>query len=460
MIKIKKIISFIIISLVLRFVYGLGNGFIHAEDHQQLYILGLKFFTTGKWPYFGPDVVYTQSQIPGALQALWIALPLWIIPIPEAPYILLTLAVVGSLSFLSWYLTRLNFSLNSDIIWLWVMTMPWSIFFGSTLLNPSYVMVYAVFFTTAFYEVIRKKDSPPIMSDQMCYFLMGFATLSILQLHLSWVLFLPLIAGAWILGYYQQRNWAMASSRIGFFFLGVSLGGITLFPTLIHYGWNFTGGSEKNIVFYLDNYKNIHKIFFSFLSFPSYNVATAMINYSFDQRPQEIMTDQWWTIPFFVIPYLFGLILVGLYSLSLFGFLFHHANKKDSSKWFMIRLIMVIAILYTWLSFFFNDSGSSPHKYFLFFPLTVIYSLFILEYVWNKKWFRYIYWTSLSLMIMGFIIISFDARYRFSNSYAFHKVRDKIISAIHEKNYTIYGRTRYDYYTNQLDPEEPFRFGY
>src|SRR5687768_18615743 len=86
-----------------RLFYGLCCEF-WFEDERQIYLIGLKYFTTGQWPYFGPDVVYTQTQIPGALQGLLVGLTLHIWPVPEAPYILLNLLSFFSLLFLAWYI--------------------------------------------------------------------------------------------------------------------------------------------------------------------------------------------------------------------------------------------------------------------------------------------------------------------------------------------------------------------
>src|SRR5262245_6399738 len=72
----------------LRLAVGLTSE-CWGPDELQIYLIGLKFFTTGEWPLYGPDVVYTQTQIPGGLQGLLIGGPLWLVRQPEAPYVLL-----------------------------------------------------------------------------------------------------------------------------------------------------------------------------------------------------------------------------------------------------------------------------------------------------------------------------------------------------------------------------------
>ena len=73
---------FLSAAFVYRLLLGLRGAW--GEDPRQIYLIGLKFFTTGSWPYFGPDVVYTTSQIPGALQGVLVGVPLFLVPIPES----------------------------------------------------------------------------------------------------------------------------------------------------------------------------------------------------------------------------------------------------------------------------------------------------------------------------------------------------------------------------------------
>ena len=73
-----------------RLFFGLSREFFF-EDQTQIFLLGFRYYATAAWPFFGPDVVWTRSEIPGALQALLIGLPLRLLPIPEAPFVLLNL---------------------------------------------------------------------------------------------------------------------------------------------------------------------------------------------------------------------------------------------------------------------------------------------------------------------------------------------------------------------------------
>ena len=56
-----RIVSFLAVVFLFRLAFGLLNKFWEA-DEIQVFLIGLKFFTTGAWPYFGPDVTHTHTQ--------------------------------------------------------------------------------------------------------------------------------------------------------------------------------------------------------------------------------------------------------------------------------------------------------------------------------------------------------------------------------------------------------------
>src|SRR5918993_4276800 len=122
-----------------RLAFGLTSEF-WSEDETQIYLMGLRYYATGEWPYFGPDVVWTRTGIAGALQPLLVGLPLRLAPIPEAPFVLLNVLSFAALSALAWYICRRLASLPRWLVWGWVMTAPWTLQFSTHVNNPSYVL--------------------------------------------------------------------------------------------------------------------------------------------------------------------------------------------------------------------------------------------------------------------------------------------------------------------------------
>ena len=101
----KKFILLFVSFFAFRLVFGLFAEF-WLEDEIQIYLIGLKFYSGGHYPFFGPDVVYTNSQIPGSLQGMLTGLPFFLVPIPEAPCILLNLLSFSSLFLLGFYINK------------------------------------------------------------------------------------------------------------------------------------------------------------------------------------------------------------------------------------------------------------------------------------------------------------------------------------------------------------------
>ena len=191
----RRVATWTIVGLALfafRLAVGLSNEFFF-EDETQIFLMGLRYYATGAWPYFGPDVVWTKSQIPGALQALLVGLPLRIVPVPEAPFVFLNLVSLAALAGFAWYVTRRLPSLPKWLVWGWLMTLTWTLEFSTHVINPSYVLAPALVFFIGFFEAVPTFRRG-IVSPAMAFFMMGAAISWILQVHMSWPLLLPYAA--------------------------------------------------------------------------------------------------------------------------------------------------------------------------------------------------------------------------------------------------------------------------
>ena len=136
--------SLLLLAFLFRLGFGLCSQFLD-EDTKQIYLIGLKFYTTGAWPYFGPDVTQTM-QVPGALQGLVVGLPFHILAIPEAPYIFLNVLSFASLCFFAWYCCKRLPELPRWFVWCWLFTAPWTLNISTHIFNPSYVLPGAILF--------------------------------------------------------------------------------------------------------------------------------------------------------------------------------------------------------------------------------------------------------------------------------------------------------------------------
>jgi hypothetical protein len=95
-----------ILLLSAAFLFRLWFGLLSDTWYQiQIFILGLKCYSGAGWPYFGPSVA-ENIQLPGALQAFLVALPLKLWPAPEAPLVLLAVLSFAGISLLAWYISK------------------------------------------------------------------------------------------------------------------------------------------------------------------------------------------------------------------------------------------------------------------------------------------------------------------------------------------------------------------
>lgn len=361
--------------LIFRLLFGLCGEF-WVVDERQIYLLGLKFFTTHLWPFFGPDVVYTQSQIPGALQALLVGLPLFISRVPEAPFVLLNLLTFGALLFFAWYISLRLPGLPRWYIYGWLLTAPWALNYSTHIVNPSYVLVGSILFFVGFFEVLPKL-SINRLPLWLSFFFMGAATAWIFQLHLSWVILPILTIGAFV---------AAIGTKPGLWFLafagyagGAILIGWTAIPTFIVYGLLGTGGTGANVAF---NHKNIFSVFdilFRFFSFASFEVSR-FIAASTKGRINFLMQN-WWCIPAVI----FGLVAGAAQVVWMIIFWFRQSSLPgwNTLKWFVVILI---GLLY--FSFLFSIKGPASHTLYLAFPVAMLYSFYCFDGLLQKKFWR------------------------------------------------------------------------
>src|SRR5258708_11952160 len=217
---------------VFRLAFGLSRPFFY-EDETQIFLLGLRYHATGHWPSFGPDVVWTRSEIPGALQALLVGIPLNLLPIPEAPFILMNLLSFAALCALAWYVCVQLPEGARWLIWGWFLTVPWTLQFSTHVINPSYVLPAAIVFFIAFFEALPAFSLGRVPRPA-AFALMGAAIVWIMQVHMSWPLLLPFVFIAWLTG--RADGWKTLAVSAAACAAGALVPGLLLIPTLARYG--------------------------------------------------------------------------------------------------------------------------------------------------------------------------------------------------------------------------------
>jgi len=423
----RYFILLLILVYFFRLFFGLCAEF-WLPDEKQIYLLGLKFYTTGEWPFFGPDVVYTNSQIPGALQALLVGIPFYILPIPEAPFLLLNILSLSSLCLLAWYCTRRTPEIPKWLVWAWLLTAPWSLNYSTQVLNSSYVLPGAIlFFVGAMesYPLLRKSIVPLKWAN----FMMGVSLFWIFQLHMSWPILLPFILASFYCQYRDsgKRIWI----SFGYFFMGALTSASLVIPTFLKYGLKLGFGETiSNIQLNLKNLLRLFIVLARFLSFASFELSrfigentVARLNF-FEKNP--------WIIPFAFFVGIIGIIQPVVLLLLWFS------KKKAQRDWRSIKYFILFTFFIVYFSFAFSVKEPSSHTFYVVFPVVMIYSF----YCWSK-FFKKKIWRKFAIaFIISGIVFHLGLAIGKGPGRSLYKNRDIPKLAIEKKDYKILGERR------------------
>lgn len=412
-----------LIVLVLRSIYG--ATMFAGEDAFQVYLIGLKWYTTQLFPYWGPDVVYTQSQIPGALQGLLVGGPFFLKAAPESPYLLLNLLSLTALCLLSWYLSRRIQTVPKWFVWAWLLTAPWVLSYSTHIENPSYLLPVSVLFFVCIWELFPMYEQK-IMAARWAFFGLGFSLFWVMQLHLSWVLMLPYIglAFGFQLGYGRAFWRAMV-----YFLMGAVIPAGMLVPTFLEFGLASSGGTEQNIGLNLGNLTEIPNIAAKMVSF----ACGEVVRFIGANHPErfDFLKSHVWAAPATVFFALIGLAQFCLLALSFF-------QKRAQTEWNRVRAFMLGSIALVCFSYLFTHQPPKAHAFYLMVPVAMWYSFYAYGHLFAKRWFRIL---AVVFLISG-IIFQVAVAQKNAQRYGLWLKRAQIESAITKKDYTLLGVRR------------------
>jgi hypothetical protein len=423
--------SAIFALLALAFAFRLGFGLcapFQDADVIQIYLLGLKFYATGMWPYFGPDVVWGVIQIPGALQGLLVGLPLHVLPIAEAPYVLLNLISFLSICLLAWYCCRRLPGSPRWFIWIWLLSCPWTLNLSTNIYNPSYLLAPGIIFFVAALELFPF-TSRKLIDARLASLMMGFSLLWAMQVHLSWTILVPYVLAVF---YFQARAGGRSLLKaLGWFAAGALVTGSLLVPTYLKYGFGQgSGGTGSSVIFNLSNVTSLFGIFKRSLSFAVFDI-TSFIGGHTPARIAFLKAEPW-LVPFIV--FLAAVSILQGIGLIIFWF----RRESDHSDWRAIKYLLVVNIILFYVAFLFSIKPPQTNHLYITFPIPMIYSL----YCWDRLW-QSIRWQRLAKIFLGCGII-FHVGLALYNlpRVSLYPVRSTVQSAIDEKNYHVLGERR------------------
>jgi hypothetical protein len=245
-----------LLSLAVRLAYCPYTRF--GEDEAAIYDRGLDLYLQHTLPTTGARVVYSGTMLPGSLQPLLTGLPLFLSGgMPSGAAAAVALLNLAAMAVTLAVCRRLFPQFHPVALGALVLFAPWSI--GYTYIwNPSYTPLFSALFL---YGLVRQFETP---GDARGAFLVGYAVLSLLQLHLSVALLLALLGLTLLFGWIRRVHWAALAA-------GVLVGGITLVPYLLQGAVTQPGTPNAfvsgNVVLDLGNARDLFRILPRFLSF-------------------------------------------------------------------------------------------------------------------------------------------------------------------------------------------------
>jgi hypothetical protein len=420
------------VLLTLVFLYRLAFGLCSEFwfiDEKQVYLIGLKFFTTGRWPYFGPDLVLKGHehiyQIPGALQGLLVGLPFHLLPIPEAPFVLLNLLSFGALLLLAWYGSRRVPSLPRWLVFGLAFTLPWTLHYSTRVVNPSYVLAGSVLFFVGATEALVFPDSP-LLPKRLADALMGMGLLWVLQLHMSWTLLLPFAAA----GLALRARRGEALQAIGAFAAGAAVTGSLVVPTLVVYGLSSTTNTQIAVRFNPTNARDLVPVVLKVLSFASYEMPR-FIGPNNRERLAWVLSD------LRVAPFAALALATGLLQPIVMLVLWLR-REEGVPGWQRIKWLMLATLLLTWGAFLFTVREPWALTFYLIFPITFLYSLYC--YAFFLKGGRWLAFSA--LVLLSGLVANTALAVRNYGDRSLYLNRGLVVEAIAERDYRVLGTRR------------------
>jgi hypothetical protein len=341
--------------------------------------MGLRYHATGHWPYFGPDVVWTRSEIPGALQSLLVGLPMRVAPVPESPFVLLNILSMAALAGFAWYVTRRLPDLPRWLVWGWLLTLPWTLEFSTHVINPSYVLAPALLFFVGFFEAVPVFRLG-VVRPATAFFMMGVAVPWVLQVHMSWPLLLPYI-GLALLSRWSDGLRAVVWSTVATAG-GLLVFGIFLVPTILDYGWETGGGgTARNLHLHWVNPWIAVTTLARFFSFASFEIAR-FIAPDTGKRLMLFLRHLW------LLPLALVVWVIGIWQ-PLWMAREWWRRASPHPEWRALKWLVVGTVAVVYASYSFVIEPPQAHAFYVVAPVALMFAAYCWTFVDRPRWRRF-----------------------------------------------------------------------
>jgi hypothetical protein len=378
-------------------------------------LIGLENAYSGRWSFWGPDIVWSKTRLPGALQGLLAGVPLRLTSCKYSPIILSNIISSLGLILLALYAKRRFPKLKLYFLLALFLLFPFGLFNGVVLLNTAYLFFSGAVLFIVVFELFMYRSNL-LCHSSLYFFALGFSLMFTFQLHLTWVMFIPFICVLFYLEW--KRNPDKWFSPISFFALGCITSGLTLLPTLLTYGDVMMTGSGGNISLNLKKFVKAFDLFVRYLGTATTDVIQNRNFIKLFSETSWIGSILIWTVKIFAIFQLIGICI------SLF-FVKKSIEFRKTILLFFLTLIMVMFL------YILSNKHLEMRTYVLLYPIPLWLTLFSYSYLIKYRFIKWILNTSLILMFITSFGIAIS---NFNGIYSFKSVENKIEKAIHDKN--------------------------
>jgi len=355
-----------------------------------------------------------------------VGLPFFVAPIPEAPFILVSLLSFASLSFFSWYCCRRFPKLPKWLVWSWLLTLPWTLNVSTTTFNPSYVLPAGIVFFVAVLE-LYPFTTMGLIPAAIGNLMMAGAMTWTMQLHLSWVLLVPYAALALYFQLRRRQFWLLL-----WFIVGAVVPATLLLPTFLKYGFRAGMGNTGDTV-----QINLHNVLAAlnpvegvlprFLSFASYEIPRFIGN-NLTTRMAFLKVNPW------LIPFAIFLTALGIVQpIHLIWQWF--ANRSSRADWKPIKSLTITTVVWLCVAFLFSMKLPAAHTFYLMIPMALLYAL----YAWERLLVKSFWQRFAAVAIACSIIFHAGVALRNFRTTSIYADRDRIVEALEKKDYRVVG---------------------
>ena len=365
----------IVALFLFRLFYALTCEFF-LEDETQIFLIGLRYYATGAWPFFGADVVWTNSEIPGALQAFLVGLPFKVAAVPEAPYVLASLLSMAALAAFAWYVCVRLPSLPKWLVWTWLLTLPWTLEFGGHIINPSYLLAASLPFFIGFFEALPVFRIG-VIPESLAFGLMGAGIAWVLQIHMSWPLLLPYAGVAWFAASRRGVR-AVAANTLGLL-AGALIVGSLVIPTFVAYGTHGgAGGTLRNMRPHWVSPDVALSVLARLFSFASFEIWRFIAND--DPKRQTFILRHLWIAPLAAAVWLVG-VWQPVWMLREWFRTTSRLQEWRALKWLVAATVLVI-----YAGYWFVLEPSQAHAFFVLAPVAFMFAAYCWTFIDSVRW--------------------------------------------------------------------------